>query len=73
MRNQKIIIEASFGFKADVPAIHRLRNPELGGGAILDVGCYPLTMAKLIAGQLQGLSLQTQRASLRLETRRDRC
>ena len=52
----KIMIEASFGFKADVPAIHRLRNPELGGGAILDVGCYPLTMAKLIAGQLQGLS-----------------
>jgi len=52
----KIMIEASFGFKADVPATHRLRNPELGGGAILDVGCYPLTMAKLIAGQLQGLA-----------------
>ena len=50
----KIMIEASFGFKADVLATHRLRNPELGGGAILDVGCYPLTMAKLIAGQLQG-------------------
>jgi aryl-alcohol dehydrogenase-like predicted oxidoreductase/predicted dehydrogenase len=52
----KIMIEASFGFKADVPATHRLRNPKLGGGAILDVGCYPLTMAKLIAGQLQGLA-----------------
>ena len=52
----KIIIEASFGFKADVAATHRLRNPELGGGAILDIGCYPLTMAKLIAGQLQGLA-----------------
>tara|TARA_B100001250_G_scaffold391024_1_gene391517 strand:+ start:5011 stop:7014 length:2004 start_codon:yes stop_codon:yes gene_type:complete len=53
---EKVLIEASFGFKADVPATHRLRNPELGGGAILDVGCYPLTMAKLIAGQLQDLS-----------------
>ena len=52
----KIIIEGSFGFKADVPATHRLRNPDLGGGAILDVGCYPLTIAKLIAGQLQGLA-----------------
>ena len=54
--NSKIMIEASFGFKADVPSTHRLRNPELGGGAILDVGCYPLTMAKLIAGELQGLA-----------------
>ena len=53
---EKILIEASFGFKADVPEVHRLRNPNLGGGAILDVGCYPLTMAKLIAGHLQGLS-----------------
>ena len=53
---EKIMIEASFGFKADVPSTHRLRNPELGGGAILDVGCYPLTMVKLIAGQLRGLA-----------------
>ena len=52
----KIMIEASFGFQADVSVTHRLRNPELGGGAILDVGCYPLTMSKLIAGQLQDLS-----------------
>jgi|TARA_B100001063_G_scaffold31204_1_gene24217 aryl-alcohol dehydrogenase-like predicted oxidoreductase/predicted dehydrogenase len=52
----KIMIEASFGFQADVPESHRLRNPELGGGAILDVGCYPLTMSKLIAGHLQDLS-----------------
>ena len=53
--NKKILIEASFGFQAEVPDDHRLRNPNLGGGAILDVGCYPLTMCKLIAGHLQGL------------------
>ena len=52
--NKKILIEASFGFEADVPIDHRLRNPQLGGGAILDIGCYPLTMCKLIAGHLQG-------------------
>ena len=52
---EKVLIEASFGFKADVSETHRLRNPNLGGGAILDVGCYPLTMVKLIAGHLQGL------------------
>ena len=51
---EKILIEASFGFAAEVPKDHRLRNPDLGGGAILDIGCYPLTMCKLIAGHLQG-------------------
>ena len=52
---EKILIEASFGFAAEVPKDHRLRNPDLGGGAILDIGCYPLTICKLIAGHLQGL------------------
>ena len=52
---EKIFIESSFGFSAELPKEHRLRNPFLGGGAILDVGCYPLSMAKLIAGSLQGL------------------
>ena len=51
----KITITSSFGFSADLPESHRLRNQHLGGGAILDVGCYPLSMAKLIAGKLNGL------------------
>jgi len=50
--SKKITITSSFGFSADMPESHRLRNPLLGGGAILDVGCYPLSMAKLIAGKL---------------------
>ena len=53
--NEKILIEGSFGFKAEISTDHRLRNPLLGGGAILDVGCYPLSMSTLIAGHLQGL------------------
>ena len=52
----KITITSSFGFYAELPESHRLRNPYMGGGAILDVGCYPLSMAKLIAGRLNGLS-----------------
>ena len=52
---EKIFIESSFGFSAELPKEHRLRNPFLGGGAILDVGCYPLSMVKLIAGNLQGM------------------
>ena len=60
--NKKILIEGSFGFKADVPVDHRLRNPLLGGGAILDVGCYPLSMSKLIAGHLQGTAFAEPRS-----------
>ena len=51
---EEIIIESSFGFTAELSESHRLRNPMLGGGAILDVGCYPLSISKLIAGRIQG-------------------
>ena len=50
--NEKIEINSSFGFNAEIPKEHRLRNPMLGGGAIMDVGCYPLSMSKLLAGRL---------------------
>ena len=50
--DQDLVIESSFGFTADVDEKHRLKNPELGGGSILDIGCYPLSMARLIAGSL---------------------
>ena len=45
-----VSIEASFGFQANVNKKHRLLNPILGGGSILDVGCYPLSMTRMIAG-----------------------
>ena len=45
-------IESRFGFRADVPPEHRLRNPKLGGGAILDIGGYPMSAAMLVAGCL---------------------
>lgn len=47
-------ITASFGFHAPFDPKHRLFNPELGGGAILDVGCYPVSMSRLIAGIATG-------------------
>ena len=50
--NEKVEINSSFGFNAEIPKEHRLRNPMLGGGAIMDVGCYPLSMSKLLAGRL---------------------
>ena len=51
-RGKEVLISSSFGFNAPVPEDHRLRNPDLAGGAILDVGCYPLSMARLIAGTI---------------------
>lgn len=49
------LIRSSFGFAIPVflPE-HRLFKPELGGGAILDLGGYPMSMARLIAGQAAG-------------------
>ena len=49
---EDISINCSFGFNAEIPEDHRLRNLMMGGGAILDVGCYPLSMVKLLAGQI---------------------
>lgn len=45
------LIRSSFGFA--IPVFlphHRLFRPELGGGAILDLGGYPMSMARLLAG-----------------------
>jgi predicted dehydrogenase len=45
------MIRSNFGFAFPrVDPDHRLFAPSLGGGAILDIGGYPLTMARLIAG-----------------------
>lgn len=35
---------------------HRLLNNTLGGGGILDVGCYPVSFTRLIAGAAFGLN-----------------
>ncbi|HYQ46477.1 MAG TPA: Gfo/Idh/MocA family oxidoreductase [Polyangiaceae bacterium] len=43
-------IQASFGIDGEFPASHRVLNNELGGGGILDVGCYPVSMARMVAG-----------------------
>jgi len=53
-KDAPLIIEASFGFSADVPDKHRLVNPELGGGSIMDIGCYPMSMSRLVIGAQHG-------------------
>jgi len=49
------LVQASFGFNAPFNAASRLWSNAAGGGGILDVGCYPVSMARLIAGAMNGL------------------
>jgi predicted dehydrogenase len=43
-------IQASFCIDGAYQPSGRILNNELGGGGILDVGCYPVSMARLVAG-----------------------
>jgi predicted dehydrogenase len=46
-------VRADFGFRAPRSPGHRLFSPALGGGSILDVGGYPVSVARLIAGVVE--------------------
>jgi predicted dehydrogenase/aryl-alcohol dehydrogenase-like predicted oxidoreductase len=48
------VIHATFSFGAGFNATSRLYDPALGGGGILDIGCYPASIARLIAGAAVG-------------------
>ena len=45
-----ISIQADFGFKADIDLEGRLYNKKLGGGALLDIGIYPIYLSLLVLG-----------------------
>jgi predicted dehydrogenase len=47
-------VRAEFGFRKPRDPAGRLYNLALGGGAILDVGCYPASFARLVAGIAAG-------------------
>ncbi|MFK4761527.1 Gfo/Idh/MocA family protein [Microbacterium sp. ZW T5_45] len=44
------LVRADFGFSIPMMPEHRLWNPELGGGAMLDAGVYPVSFASSVIG-----------------------
>src|SRR5438552_3113473 len=47
------LVQADFGFGGKHDPKGRLLNPELGGGALLDVGVYPISLAFMLLGAPQ--------------------
>ncbi|UGQ10425.1 Gfo/Idh/MocA family oxidoreductase [Yinghuangia sp. ASG 101] len=50
-------IHGTFGFPMPFDAEHRLWNPELGGGALLDLGVYPVALAHLLLGEPESVEV----------------
>ncbi len=44
-------LKADLSFNFDVGPEHRIFNPELAGGALLDLGVYPIALASLFMGK----------------------
>ncbi|MFF5482785.1 Gfo/Idh/MocA family protein [Streptomyces sp. NPDC012935] len=57
-------VQADFGLAGPFPPAHRLRDPAQGGGALLDLGVYPVSFAQLLLGEPSDV---TARAALSAE------
>ncbi|MET8471028.1 Gfo/Idh/MocA family oxidoreductase [Streptomyces sp. NPDC006422] len=53
-------VQADFGLAGPFPPAHRLRDPAQGGGALLDLGVYPVSFAQLLLGEPSGVTASAQ-------------
>ncbi|MGE9693548.1 MULTISPECIES: Gfo/Idh/MocA family protein [unclassified Streptomyces] len=49
-------VEADFSVDGPFPAGHRMVDPAQGGGALLDLGVYPVAFAQLLLGEPEGVA-----------------
>jgi predicted dehydrogenase len=47
---EPVLVEADFGFQMPFDPSHRLFDPAQGGGALLDLGIYPIQLCTLVLG-----------------------
>jgi predicted dehydrogenase len=55
-----LYVHATFGFTIDDPSNYRMRA-SLGGGALLDVGCYTVNVSRWILGEPDGVLATVKR------------
>jgi predicted dehydrogenase len=51
-------VHADFGFSSTTDPEHRVNKRELGGGALLDLGIYPLSIACALLGKVESVHAQ---------------
>lgn len=51
-----LMVEADLGWRREVDPAHRLFDRALGGGALLDLGVYPVHLAQLLLGRPDGVA-----------------
>ena len=54
------LVQADFSFQGSGDPTGRLLNPDLAGGALLDVGCYCMSLASMILGQPEHVEAQAR-------------
>lgn len=50
------LVQADFGFSSGFDPASRVYDPRLGGGAVLDVGVYPVSFASMLLGSPQRIA-----------------